>query len=520
LAHFLEDSRYLDDGVTVKGEERAPELAEPLTRQQLKTDFLAEASVLLFRRVFGCALIVAAISSAGCRSASRSLTNSAVRMPPAPSVAKTPMENVDDSLGGHIVPTSAEISDQVAEPETITADELFGEERELQLENLIAIVQSRNPSLQASISAWAAAAERYPQAIALDDPMLQSMFAPASFGPTSPVQSSYYIGGAQRVPWHGKRELRGEIAKWEAVAASWDAEEVKLRLAAATRIAYFDYYLVHRQAELNEKNVGVLQDFRSTAKAKYEANQVSQQDLSTADLELAKLEQQRLELRQSLKRVVARINTLLHRCPDHSLPPPVKLLSMDIGLPDALSIREMAWQHRPELSALAAKIQSEQNAVALACKDYYPDFEFMARYDAFWTDAVQRGQVGMNMNVPLNQRRRAAAVREAQFRVGKLRAEYNQQRDSVAEEVQVALASVEASRDSVLLFEERILQAAETNLDTARAAYEAGSIDFLRVMEARKQYIEQQIGYHQKLAEFHRSRAELERAVGAPIMDL
>ena len=138
----------------------------------------------------------------------------------------------------------------------------------------------------------------------------------------------------------------------------------------------------------------------------------------------------------------------------------------------------------------------------------------MARYDAFWTDSVQRPQIGMNMNVPLNQGRRGAAVREAQFRVNKMRAEYEQQRDSVAEEVQIALAGVEASRHAVALYEERILSAAQQNLDSARAEYEAGSIDFLRVMDARKQFIEQQIGYHLKLTDYHRSRAELERAVG------
>ncbi len=387
----------------------------------------------------------------------------------------------------------------------------------LPLELLIATVQARNPSLLAAQAAWAAAAERYPQAVAFDDPMLQTMFAPASFPSSSPVQSSYYLGLAQRVPWHGKRKLKGQMAQSEAAAAMWDTQEVMLRLASAARMAFLDYYLVRRELELNDKNVEVMQDFRSTAKSKYEANQVSQQDLSAADLELAKLQQQRLELEQMERTAVARINTLLHRRPDHSLPLPPNRLTVEARLPEALLLRELASQHRPELSALAARIQSEQNAVALACKEYYPDFEFMARYDSFWTDTQQRPQVGMNMNVPIRRDRRAAAVREAQFRVSKLIAEHSQQQDTVNEEVQIAYARVEANRKATALYEVSILPAADTNLDAARAAYVAGSIDFLRLMEARRQFIEQQIGYQRTLTEYHRSQADLERAVGTPV---
>lgn len=416
-----------------------------------------------------------------------------------------------------IQPVAHQTGEVMTISEQADADDPFAGAVELPLDLLVVAVQARNPSLHAAQAAWSAAAERYPQAVAFDDPMLQSMFAPASFSSSSPVQSSYYLGVAQRVPWHGKRDLKGQMAQWEANALSWDTQEVMLRLASTTRTAYFDYYLVHRELELNAKNVDVMQDFRSTAKTKYEANQVSQQDLSSADLELAKLQQQRLELEQSERTTVARINTLLHRRPDHPLPMPPQSLSVETPLPKAVVLRGLAHQHRPELAALAARIQSEQNAVALAYKEYYPDFEFMARYDAFWTDTEQRPQIGMNMNIPLNQGRRAAGVREAQFRLTKLIAEYSQQKDSVNEEVRIAYTRVETNRKTAELFEDRILPAADTNLDSARAAYVAGSIDFLQLMDARRQFIEQQIGYQRTLTEYHRSRSDLERAIGTQI---
>lgn len=473
----------------------------------------------LFRGYGVCAGIAFAILSVGCRSAQRNLVSSAAPNPPKPATAPEE-KSLADEPESLLQPVSHESPEHHPDLPA-DAHEPFEGVHELQLETLISAVKAQNPSLQAAYAAWNAAVERYPQAVALDDPMLQTMVAPATFSSNSPTQSSYTLGLAQRVPWQGKRALRGQRAQWDADASAWDANEVQLRLEAATRIAFFDYYLVQRELELNQKNVEVTQDSRSAAKSKYEANQVSEQDLSLADLELAKLKQERLELNRSEQIAVARINTLLHQRPDHPIPPaPSQLAVDDDHQLDAVSLREIALQKRPELASLAAKIQSEQAAVALACKEYYPDFEFMGRYDSFWTDTVQRPMVGMNMNIPLNRGRRGAAVREAQFRVTRLVAELAQQQDMVREEVQVAYSRLEASRQAVALYREGLLPAAEANLSSARAAYEAGSIDFSSLMSARREFIAQQIGFQRTLAEYYRSSADLERAVASPLSSI
>lgn len=471
-----------------------------------------------FRGWVYCAGLAVLLNGIGCRSAPSSAVNLRTVRPIERVLAGFSRPDHNRESKSH-----RELSDGVKKtdspdlPEIVPASaslESLADHDELSLEILVAAVIERNPTMHAAQAAWGAAAHRYPQVIALDDPMLQTMFAPATFSPGSSTQTSYYVGASQKVPWHGKRALRGQVALWEASAASWDSHEVELRLAAAARMAYFDYYLVQREIELNQKNVDVMEDFRSAAKTKYEAGQVSQQDLATADLELAKLEQQRLELIQQERIAIARINTLLHQHPDQPLARSVSILPTTVELPDRTELFELAVEHRPELNALTARIQAEQNAVTLACQEYYPDFEFMGRYDAFWTDDVQRPQVGMNMNIPLNRDRRCAAVQEAQFRLTKLNAELASQQDAVREDVQIAYAKVETTGQTTKLFESRTLPAAEANLTAARAAYIAGQIDFLRVMEARRQSTEQQMAYQRSLAELHRSQADLFRAVG------
>ena len=190
-------------------------------------------------------------------------------------------------------------------------DDPFAGREELPLGDFVAAVQARNPSLQAAQAAWQAAANKYPQAIALDDPMFQSMLAPRSLVTSSNVAGSYYVGVAQKLPWAGKRSLRGDQANWEAAAAGFDAGEAQLKITEAARLAYFDYYLNQRERELNVASREALRGFREIARAKYEANQVTQQDVLQAEVELAQQDQRRVELSQERIIAIARINTLL-----------------------------------------------------------------------------------------------------------------------------------------------------------------------------------------------------------------
>jgi outer membrane protein TolC len=186
-------------------------------------------------------------------------------------------------------------------------------------------------------------------------------------------------------------------------------------------------------------------------------------------------------------------------------------------LPNVEFLRQFALEQRPELAAQAARIQAEQASVALACKEFYPDFEFMGRYDQFWTDVEQRPQLGMNVNIPLNQSRRKAAVHEAMYRLSKMQAEYEQEADNVRHDVQTAFVRVDASRRNVRLYARKIPPAAESNIASANAGYVAGNVDFLRLIEAQRELLELREKQQQAIAEFHRRHAELERVLGAPI---
>jgi outer membrane protein TolC len=394
----------------------------------------------------------------------------------------------------------------------------FAGQSELAPGPLVEEVLRRNPSLSAMVAAWQAAAERYPQAVSLEDPMLSTMVGPGTFGdPKHDV--AWMIGASQKLPWPGKRQLRGDEASAEASAARMDVGDAELRLVELTKLALADYYLARRERQLNDENLRALQEFREIALAKYRANLVTQQDVLQSELELAELKRRALEIVRMESVAVARLNTLLHRPPNLPLPAPPALLATDRPTPSPDLLRQLAVDRRPDLSALGERVRAEQAAVELACRDYYPDLELSAKYDGFWQGADRQlaPAVGVNLNVPLDNERRRAAVREAEFRLNQRRAEYEAKRDTVLSEVQIAGQQLEESRRVVQLYRDELVTAGEQNLASARIGYTANRIDFLRLIDADRQLLMIRDKYQEAVVENYRRHAELERIIAGPL---
>lgn len=420
----------------------------------------------------------------------------------------------DGALEGLVQP-AALIAPVAEEVTARNADQATTQPTALDVDWLVAEVLRRNPDIRSATAAWRAAAARYPQMVALDDPMFGYMLGPDSWGDPD-VDSAYAVELSQKFLWPGKRQLRGNIAQAEANAAYFDVGEQRLRIAEATRLAYYEYYLAHRQLEVLHRSQELLLSFRKIAQSKYESAEVQQQDVLLADVELAELERRHFELVRQGEVARARINTLLLVPPDAPLSPPVEDLPTGGAASSSAELQNLAIAQRPELAAQQARIRAERYAVTLACKEFYPDIEVVGRYDAFWQEPEDplRPMVGMNLNLPIYKQKRYAAVREARARVVKEQADFDSKVAELLFAVEQAYQRLEESRQALTVYNERLLPVARQSVEAARSSYTAGSLDFLRVVESQRQSLAIQEASFEALAEFHRRQAELDRIVG------
>src|SRR5262249_37187955 len=138
------------------------------------------------------------------------------------------------------------------------------------------------------------------------------------------------------------------------------------------------------------------------------------------------------------------------------------------------------------------RLAAEQAMLALAHKEYYPDFEAGAAYNTIMGNGPMRDlapQLSVKMNLPVRKSRRAGAVAEAEARVMQRQAELDRLTAQVNFQVQEAYEQVVESDKVVDLYEKTILPKARSNVEAAQPAYVTGQIPLLSLLEAQRNLV-------------------------------
>lgn len=428
-------------------------------------------------------------------SLARSIALAVLMVPGAPAPAVT----------AHGAPSSADLHPAMAATDADSTT--------LDLEDVLHRVLARNPTLAAARATWAEARSRDRQSGALDDPMLDVMAAPRSFG-SSTVETAYRIGVTQAFPLFGQRGLRRRVAEAETRIAAWDLRTVQLDLVREARVAFLDYWQIGRAIALNRELLDLLPEFRRITLAKYSAGLVGQQDPLRVDAEAAMLDHRAVVLERERRVAVATLNVLMHLPAESSLPAPPD----DLSLPDTSVIHAdlapRARVQRPELRAATARVEADRAGVTLAGRQRLPETRFGVAYDRFWTEPELRTSVGVTFNLPLHLGRLSDTQAEARARLLASESQREVAQDSVELQVAVAVARLHEQAHDVQIARERMVPLAERTLRAARASYEANRTDFLTVLTSLRDLLSVRLEANQSLAMLHEARFDLDRALG------
>ena len=397
----------------------------------------------------------------------------------------------------------------------VEARALFEGESQLDRKRLIQAVLDRNPTLRSARSSLAAALTRPAQARSLADPMVSYTFAPQSVA-SDAVRYGQVLRVSQRLPTPGKRRLRREIAEAEADVVALAVDTVRLRLATLASLLFDDYYFVARSIEINEEHIELLEMFQRIATARYAAGEAPQQAPLQAEVEAAHLIHRRVVLRTELAVLSTKLNALLHRQPGAYIPPPPEELEVDgrvekAGREDWV---ELALATRPEVKAARSELQARRLEIELSQADSRPDFEVMGSYNSMWAQTEHRLIVGAAVSLPLYRSSLRAATAEAEAVAVAIESDIAELVDRIRAEVTTADLRLEEAEHVVTLYRSRLSPAASDQVSAALAGFRTGQSSFLALIEAERSQRAVRLEYEQALADVHRRRAILDRALG------
>jgi outer membrane protein TolC len=405
-------------------------------------------------------------------------------------------------------------SETAIEPADAADDDPFAGAPFLDRAQLIRRVLERNPTVRAARYAWRAALARYPQVTALEDPRFGYSLRPRSIG-SDEVETANDFAVSQAIPFPGKLGLRGERALAEAESAQSDVETERVKLAALASRLFDEYWLADRALETTARHTVLLDEVHRVALSRYAAGTGSQQDVLAAETEQGMLSHRERELVTARRVVLERINLLLHRTPERELPPPPHELASRLAHElDERALVAKAFETRPELRAIAAGIRAREAEVALARREFLPDFTVRGGYETSWQEDPLKPVVGVELNVPLQLGRRRAALAEAQAWLAREQSLVRQLEDRIRFEVVSAVEQLREAEHLLEISQQRRLPPARDRVVGARAAFASGQITFLEFVDAERSLLAAEQEDFEVRAGLSVRHAALARAVG------
>jgi outer membrane protein TolC len=389
------------------------------------------------------------------------------------------------------------------------------------IENLIAEAIRNNPDLRSFENRIEAYEQRPSQERALDDPRLKLAFLnlPAdSFRFDQEAMTQKYIQVMQKIPYPGKRDLKGDIAEKDIAIATAEFDEKKNSLIRQINVMYNTLLFLDMALKVTGDTRTLLAEFIKTAETGYAAGKGGQQDILKARMELSRIIKRMIALEQKRESTTAYMNTLLSRPLQNEFHVTGDLDQTPLVFTFE-ELKKIAEENRPVLRGIRQKIEQSRLAIDLAEKEYYPDMDFGMSYgqrdDSATDDRPDFISASVTINIPLwykTKERRKVSEKKAQQRQAE--EQFNSLRNSIDYRLKELLSEIDMHHQDIELIKTGFIPQSTLSFESAMSGYRVNKVDFLTLINNQINLYNYKIDYYRAIADRENSIAELEEAVG------
>lgn len=242
--------------------------------------------------------------------------------------------------------------------------------------------------------------------------------------------------------------------------------------------------------------------------------QGTQQDVFRAQTEISRVLQRLAILEQQGISLRAEINQILRYPPTRPLgvPQEIQVTPLEHNPAEIQALVELA---APLLRAQMKDIERSEHAIALAKREYFPDFELSAlglRNETMRRDGYQ---VMLGIRVPLYYAtKQRYGVKEAVARREAALQDWWAVKQALSARVQDNLARAQRTEELVKLLADALIPQARLTLASAQASYAVGKVDFLTLLNSLLTLQENEIELHGEITEHEKALARLEEIIG------
>ena len=396
-----------------------------------------------------------------------------------------------------------------------------GQGNHIILEKLIEEAVKNNPELKAFEERIHVFEEKPSQAESLDNPRLKLsiMNLPVdTFRFDQEAMTQKQISVMQKFPFPGKLGLRGDIAEEELETVKEEYKEKKNNIIKNVKVSYRNFLFMDKSIDITEENRNLLREFLKIAETKYAVGKGIQQDVLKAQVELSKMTDRLIILRQKKRALEALLNNLLNRPVQMPFTERGEIMqtSFDFTFED---LQKMAEESRPLLMTLEHQIKRFQFAHRLAEKGYYPDFDFGVSYgqrdDALKQERPDFFSTSVTIKIPLwYKTSESRKVAEEKANIRRITELYNSVKNDISFQIKEGMTEIEKYNQEVDLFKTGLIPQSTLSLESTIAGYKVNKVDFLTLINTQITLYKHEIDYYRVITNHENKIAELEVMVG------
>jgi cobalt-zinc-cadmium efflux system outer membrane protein len=319
-----------------------------------------------------------------------------------------------------------------------------------------------------------------------------------------------------------KRERRIEVARQESALTEADISALERQLRRGVRDAFFGLAHARAVTAQQEGAVKLAERLHDIAKARFDAGDIPQLEVTQAELEAARAQANRQVAQQEEKVALSGLNALLNEAattdwdlgdPFAALPPP--------ALEDVLA---RAGASNAEIARISQEAKIEQSRKALFEAERIPNLglQFGADFNAPGGLGANTGgyEVGprgqLSIELPIfshNQGEISQSIANARALDAALAAA----RRAVDAKVESAYFELEARETQTQLYRQTILPSSRQLEEMTEESYRAGKANIMTVLGAQRDVRQVERDYLDSLLAVQSAISQLEEAVGAPL---
>jgi outer membrane protein TolC len=381
----------------------------------------------------------------------------------------------------------------------------FAEET-VALNDLIKEAAENSPRIKAAKLEWARVIQRYPQAVALEDPMFEY------WHPIERMETKYELWLTQKFPFPGRLGLEGDIAAKEVEMAKAMYDKEVRDVIAAVKKSFYELYYIDNAISLTGQNKKVLEHFTEIVTTDYAKDATSLNDVLKAQSQYAQVSYDLILLREMRSTEVTRLNTLLNRNPEHE----VAVLEKPVVEPFEHSIDELyKWAADNEEMRIAdAKVKKDDLGTSLSRYKYLPEFELGVVYKDRIETLKDDTMIIFGMNIPFWFSKNRAAAEEYRINREKSIEERKALKNEIQNQVKNIYFKITNSDRLVKLYASSLIPQAQKSMEIAETWYKEGEGSFSGLLETQSIWLNFQLAYYRAVSDYLKYIADMEMVTG------